>query len=203
MAVSDMQLGQVRVTWSGFSGSPGVSTFYIPAVNSTALTALRTMLSTQMGALPGNITLTFPSEGDIIQASTGALVSGWSVATPPTPLTGAGTGALASAQGFQIKWLTGEVADGHALKGRTFIVPTCAGVWGTDGMMTSAQHTTSFNGANALATSATPWFVWHRPVYAKTPAGTPRGAPLRVGSAAPITGCTVPSKAVVLTSRRD
>lgn len=108
-----------------------------------------------------------------------------------------------SAQGCQIKWLTGEVADGHALKGRTFLVPTAAGVFGSDGLLTTSVQTTIYTVANALATAATPFFLWHRPKYAKVPAGTPRGAPTRLGACAPISGTAIPRKAVVLTSRRD
>jgi hypothetical protein len=203
VAVTDVPIGQVRVAWSGFVGGPGISTHYIPGVTSTTLTALRTMYNGLTGVLPTGVTLTFPTEGDVIQAGTGELVTTWTVASAPAAVVGAGAGAMNSAQGCQIKWVTSDVADGHALKGRTFLVPTAAGVFGTDGLLTASVQATIYAAANALATSATPWHVWHRPVYAPHEPGTPRGAPTRAGGTAPITGCAIPRKAVVLTSRRD
>jgi hypothetical protein len=203
VAVTDVPLGQVRVAWSGFVGGPGISTHYIPGVNSAALTALRAFYSALNSFIPTGCTLTFPSEGDVIQAGTGALTTTWTVATPPAAVVGTGSGPLASALGFQVKWLTSDVADGHALKGRTFIVPTAAGIFGSDGLLSTAVQTAVYTAANVLATSATPWWIWHRPIYAPTPPGTPRGAPERAGSGAPITGTSIPRKAVVLTSRRD
>lgn len=203
MAVTDVPLGQVRVAWSGFVGGPGISTHYIPGVNSAALTALRAFYNALVSFIPTGVTLTFPSEGDVIQAGTGALTTTWTVATPPAAVVGGGTGPMNSAQGFQVKWTTSDVADGHALKGRTFIVPIAAGILGSDGLLSTAAQAAVFTAANAIATSATPWWIWHRPMYAPHAPGTPRGAPTRPGSGAPITGCQVPRKAVVLTSRRD
>jgi hypothetical protein len=101
------------------------------------------------------------------------------------------------------QWITGSVADGHLVRGRTFHVPLAnalndnAGVPGT-GAVTGIQPF----GVAMTSPGATDCIfgVWHRPKYARI--GGVRTL-TRTGSFHSVTGSAVPNEFVVLRSRRD
>jgi hypothetical protein len=203
MALSLTPLNRVRVVWSGFLGGPGVSTFYTDGGSVPNLAALKTFFTALSGMIPSVVTLTFPASGDRIDPASGSLTGSWAT-TPPAPLVGAGSGSYSAAAGLQVSWVTGEIADNHALRGRTFIVPAVSAVFGSDGQVLAAQSLTASNAGNALVASASPaWMVWHRPKKGPKPAGGGPAPITRSGSSATIISTKNTRLPVVLTTRRD
>jgi hypothetical protein len=201
LTLTDMNV--IRIAWTGFSGGPGVSTFYCDGSAQPDLASLRTFLLNLAGVAPTGVTLTFPSSGESIDPSDGSLVGNWTVATPPATVPGTGSGAVCTAQGCMVSWTTDEIADGRAVKGRTFGVPSAAGVFGTDGLLAASQVGFLNTGANALIAANPKYVVWHRPKKGPKPVGGGPRPIIRTGGWAPITGKLVARKAAVLTSRRD
>jgi hypothetical protein len=196
-------MNQVRVVWSNFVGGPGISTLYFDGSAVPPVAAVRTFFNSINGAIPSGVTMQVPAAGQGISPTDGTLEGSWSVGTPPTAVSGAGAGAYNSAQGVEIVWNTDEIADGHAVKGRTFFVPTAAGIFGTDGLVSAAQVTTITSAGGILLAGTPKLAIWHRPKRGPKPAGGGPAPIVRPGSWAKVTSCTVPRKAVVLTSRRD
>lgn len=201
--ISTGNISQVRVALTGFPGGPGVSTFYWGSEVAPNLTALKTFFTVMAGVLPTSCLITFPSSGDVIDSATGTLNDVWT-ATAPAPISGTGTGTTMTAQGIQTKWVTDVVADGRALRGRTFWVPCASGVFGADGLVTPANTATFTAAAHALAIAAPGHLsIWHRPKKGPKPAPGVPAPILREGGIATVTDGSVPRIAVVLTSRRD
>lgn len=196
-------MNQVRVAWTGFVGGPGISTFYFDGSAVPPVAALRTFFAAMTGAVPGAVTMQVPAAGQGIDPENGTLEGSWSVGTAPAPVNGGGAGAYNSAQGLEIVWNTDEIADGHAIKGRTFFVPTAAGIFDTNGLVSAAQVTSTQSAGGILLAGTPKMAIWHRPKRGPKPAGGGPAPIIRAGSWAKVTSCTVPRKAVVLTSRRD
>lgn len=179
-------LNQVRVAWTGLRGLPGVSTFYFEAQSAVPLAALKTFFSSVSGAIPSGCLLTFPANGSKIDTSTGQTVGTWT-ATPPTALSGTGSGPYAAPAGMLVNWHTGLYVNGRELRGKTFIVPVISASYESDGSAGAAWITSLQNAATALIASGTPPHVYGR--------STATDAPALSGS--------VPDKVVMLTTRRD
>jgi hypothetical protein len=203
MPMNSTTMNQVRATWSGFVGGPGVSTFYFDGSGIPPAAAVRTFFAALNGSFPGAVSIQVQAAGEGIAPSDGTLEGSWSVGAAPAVVNGAGSGAYNSAQGYEIVWNTDEIADGRAVKGRTFVVPTAAGIFDTAGLLSAAQVTSCQNAANALIAATPHLCVWHRPKKGPKPAGGGPAPVIRAGSWAPVTSASVPRKAVVLTSRRD
>jgi hypothetical protein len=201
--MSSGHLNQVRVAWTGFLGAPGVSTFYYPVGSNPPLAALRTMFSTLSAYLPQKVNIQVQASGQTIDPADGSLVDSWSAGTAPASVTGTGTTAIMAASGFQIIWGTNEVADGHAVKGRTLFVPCMAALYDGDGQMIAANQTAAAAAGFACAGATPQMAVWHRPRKGPKPAGGGPAPITRAGSYALVTTATTPRKPVVLTSRRD
>jgi hypothetical protein len=203
MPLTLTDMNQVRVTWSGFAGAPGVSTFYTDGSAVPNLTALRAFFNTLNGCFSSSVTITFPSSGDTLDPTDGTLIGGWSVGSVPAAVVGGAAGSVTSVQGPQIQWLTEEIADGHAIKGRTFIVPSMAGIFGNDGQLATSVQTVIYNAGATLRATSPDWVIWHRPKKGPKPTGGGPAPVVRAGGWAKIVGQAVPRTPVVLRSRRD
>lgn len=198
---------RVRVTWSGFAGSPGVSTFYATD-GALAVGPISTFFSTLSTAFPGAVNISTAASGDTIDPITGLISGSWSGGTP-TPSVGTGASGFSAPAGASVRWLTAGIVAGHRVKGRTFLVPLTAAGYQDNGTLTTTLVAEIQSAANALvAALPTDLFVWSRPAAA-TPSWTDvRGVShparaARVGSVYPITAAQAVDKAVVLRSRRD
>lgn len=196
-------LNQVRVSWTGFLGAPGVSTFYYPTASPPPIAALRTFFNALGGMLPSKVTTQVAASGQTIDSTDGSLVGTWSAGSAPAPATGGGSTNIMSASGFQVIWGTNEVADGHAVRGRTLFVPAMAAIYDGDGLMIVGNQTTAAAAATACAGATPQMAIWHRPKKGPKPSGGGPAPITRPGAYALVTTATVPRKAVVLTSRRD
>ena len=198
---------RVRINWTGFPGGPGISTLY--GTESTAAPASSSNCLTDISnQVPMDVSWNIPSSGDTIDPITGLITGGWSGGTP-TPGTGGGTGVYAAPVGCMIKWSTGQVRSGRRVKGRTFLVPLVGTAFDTAGNVEPGAIGTIADGAAALVTALAPnFFVWQRPRKASNAWTDVHGLlhpakVARVGESIAITSSSVPTKAVVLRSRRD
>jgi hypothetical protein len=203
VAAATGNINQIRVALTGFPGGPGVSTFYCDAASLPDLTNLRSFWNALIGRLMAGITIQVPASGDVLKSTTGELVSTWSAGAPPAAVVTTGALLAEAAAGAQVTWTTNDVADGHAVKGRTFLVPGNCSDFGADGQLSVAQQTVLASAAQLLVGATPPFVVWHRPKKGPKPSGGGPAPVIRTGSFSVITGKVVPRKGVVLTSRRD
>ena len=199
-------IGQMRVTWAGFPGGPGVSTFYfghsgVGAVTSTDATNaalnLQAFFNAIKATIPTSINVSWDGIAELVYDGDGEL-AGSLTYTIPGSITGTGAAAYSGASGAAATWLTATIRNGRVLRGRTFIVPMSTVVYDTDGTITSTQLTTLRAAATALVASqagANPWgfLVW----------GRPRGVGASDGTAALVTSSAIKDKVAILSSRRD
>lgn len=184
-------LGRIRVSWLGFPGAPGVSTFY--ATDPLSLTGpLHTFFGAVAGLLPTDVSIVFPASGDMIDDGTGNLVGQWTQAAQTT-VVGSSATVYGAPMGMVAEWLTGTIVGKRRLQGKTFIVPVTASSNTATGAPLAGSITALSNAAAALVTasSAAGWRIWHRPT---------KTAP---GSSGVVTGSRVPPMFVTLRSRRD
>jgi len=186
--MADIQ--RVRAHWTGFSGAPGLTTFYCSNGNSF-LPDVRTFFNSIAGLLPSNVTISFDPFGDIIDEGNGALTGTWTAGSTPAVVTGSSGSVYQAPSGLLVNWQTGAVLNRRRLRGKTFLVPGPNG--SADGTPTTANLTTLQTAANTLITSTGSMFVWHRP-NSNTHTG---------GLSSTVTAAQVPDKFVILRSRRD
>ena len=194
----------VTALWQGFNGAPGYTKLRFFEISSganaqTAVNAVRTYFDAMKGFWLTSMSITVQpliQNNDVV---TGDLTSEITAATPPTSVVGTVTATTpyAGGSGFVMNWVTGAFANGHKVRGRTFIVPA-VGVYSQDGTITSATQATAQAAGNALvATSGIVLGVWHRQFDNASP-------PNQVGGALyAATGAFVPDRAAQLRTRRS
>ena len=200
-------LQRQRVLWTGFSGAPGVSTFYF--IDAAAhQSSLRTFLASLTGYLPDTVTMTIEPVGDQIEDTTGALVGAWGGSTPD-PVVGTVSGNYSAASGFLVRWDTLTIVAGSRVDGRTYFVPCASAAYDNGGTLNNTILAPIKASAEDFINSPAGNFkVWSRP-RAATPEWTgPDGRvhpakSARSGATAQPTGATVSDRVVVLRSRRD
>jgi len=196
-------IGRVRVVLSGFAGAPGLMQFYwngatagtFTTADATAATAaVRTFLINASLALSNLVTMTFDPTVEVLEATTGALIS-VVPASPVAPIGGLATGVVLVAEGPLVQWVTTTVVGRRLLRGRTFLTPSTAGAINATGLVQPTVQAGVISAGNAyIATTPQKPVIWHRPV----PFGTGTN-----GIAGEIVGCGCPAKVAVLRSRRD
>lgn len=192
---------RVRFTSTGWTGGPGLGTFYFDPVAQSWETALMCVarVQTYIGYLqsltPPAVTYQVsnlvdrmdPANGEISEthAVTGQTsVVGTANPTAFAPIAIAGNASL----------LTSTFVRGRRVRGRSYVSPLASGCMDSAGQFTAAKLAVLLTGLTHLMEDDTgdpPLVVWHRP--------SPAGA----GSAAPVTDVAVPAKLAVLRSRRD
>jgi len=183
---------RVRVTWTGFPGAPGVTTFYCSNSWATQLADIRTFFEALKPQIPVNVTITYPSSGDDVDPVTGDIIGSWAQ-TAPAPTVGTSAVVYAAPVGLVAHWNTNGIVAGRRVRGRTFVVPMVSNS-STDGTPSAAQVLVVVNAAAALAAHSPGLVVWRRP--------NPLSS-VTAGSEHPVVSSTVPDKYVVLRSRRD
>lgn len=191
-----------RVQWTGFTGAPGVSTWYhdnsMPTDPVAPLAAFFTAIKSLFSS---RVTWSFPTAGDDLDDATGTL-TGAATALPQASISGVDGGNYSAPSGVMVQWRTATIVHGHRLMGRTFLVPCAASATQSDGTMDDTKRGTLQAAANTLmAAYAGSLRVWNRPIYKRQPDGS--RLLVRSGSSAPIVGTYVPDRISVLRSRRD
>ena len=195
-------INRIRASWTGFPGSPGVSTFYSVVPDAT-VPNLRAFFLAIHTALPSDVHVQVENEGDVIEDTTGAVTDLWTCDSVLS-VAGDNTDAYSAPSGIVVDWLTGTVLDGHRVRGRTFLVPAGGNFYGTDGTLSDGALALIAPAAAAFVTADTGNFVvWHRPRAAKAADGSRPAVTARAGGHAVVTASSVPDKAAVLRSRRD
>jgi hypothetical protein len=198
------QLARVRTKWTGTPSPNSLSTHYFgPDVSVTTLADIqacvdrvRDMWVAMVGNIQIGFTWTTEAAVDVINITDGALTGSFNTATRTGQGTQAGDGLPAQNQGL-LRWNTGTIADGHRLRGHTYIPAPMEGS-NTLGAPDALYVTRGNAGATAVLAAGThQLMVWHRPIL---DAG---GAVLRAGSAGPVTGGVCQPVWSVLRSRRQ
>lgn len=193
---------RVRVTQTGYTGGPGLMTFYfqsaatpgtaeatevcqrVQAFCTTASSAWFTAVSSQVS---GQVDLLDPGTG---------ILTGSIIVTSPTAVAGSGgANNTAISTAALLTHNTSTVVGGRRLKGRTFISPLSTSALTAAGLITSTLVTALGNAGGKLGTviltSGVNPVVWHRP---KSGSG---------GLAVSTAGWSASNKPAVLRSRRD
>jgi len=186
-------LYRVRAKWAGFTGGPGISTFYF--VNAPHLAAVKGFFNDAKANLPTAVTVSFPNAQDTIEDTTGALNGTWTD-TAQTSVTGTGTGSYIAAGGYALVWFANAIIHKRHVRGHTYLVPGAGAT--TNGVPTSTELTTLQTAGSNFLTAAGGDFV----IYSRPFAGTPSN-PARAGSNHAVTAGAALEKFVVLRSRRD
>ena len=195
---------RVRVTWNGIPSGPGVSTFYCEASAVPNLTQLRLALANLATAIAPGVSLQIENQGDTISDADGALVGSWST-TAQAAIPSTATGNYSAPVGGVVAWQTAGIHNGKRLQGRTFVVPLAHTQFGADGKLLPGAVGNLSGLGNGLRDSPAPkWVVWGRPKKPRNADGSVvEGSVATGGMSSIITGYKVPSRAMVLTSRRD
>lgn len=189
-------LAQMQWVTSGYSGSPGYTSFYCSSIDPTALqpvlAAQRAFFSALATYIPAGVVYSPPSNYRIVDGATGDLADIVPVSTPVTAVTGSGSGNWAAPAGFSVNWLTATPATSRLVVGRTYIVPAANAAYQTDGTLVATALSAIQSAASTLVSASSPIFVvWRRPV---SHAG---------GAVATILGARVNDRVSVLKSRRS
>lgn len=182
-------LRRYRVTWSGLTNLPGVSTFYSadPDDLSVGLAAFFSSISSHF---PNSIHWDMPTTGDKIDVATGHLTGTWTGGTLINQGGSGGSTAFAAGTGARILWGTSLIVGTHRLKGRTFLCPLLSSEYATNGSILAATITALTTNAGTLAATGK-MVIWHRP---------PKGA--SSGVASTVTSGVCDSRVTSLYSRR-
>jgi hypothetical protein len=193
-----------RWTWTGFTGAPGVSTFYALGTNAQVFVdGIKTFLQIgiangALGSLPTGVKIVPDTFVDKIDETDGSLDSAVGI-TSPGDVVGATSGGFGSPMGLCVTWGTGALVTGPAgrprrLRGRTFLVPLSGSDFDTNGTFSDTKITGIRTAANTYLAGAWNPCVWSRPF--------PNAAAAN-GQAAAILNASIKDKAAILTSRRD
>src|SRR5665647_228420 len=126
------ELGRVKVTMGGFTGSPGMMVFafqgntpglFDAADATAAVAAVYAFINSSKAAFALGVTMQVESEVDVVDWVTGALVSN-QPATGVLSVSGTATGNISAAQGVLVQWFTSTVIGRRLLRGRTFLTPS-------------------------------------------------------------------------------
>ena len=190
---------EVTVLWSGFTGQPGYSNFHISAagIKQTAVDngvdGVFNLFEDWAPLFPAAMKFDIQTEVKEFDPATGILQALWAPSSSPTQISGSSAYAFGAAPaGICVGWGTNGLNRGRKVRGRTFLVPMASNTFQDDGTLTSSALTTARDGATAYRTSAAyESLIWSRP---RAGAG---------GAAFPIITSAVKDKVAVLRSRRD
>lgn len=197
-----VNINRVRAVWEGMPGGPGISTLYALNVASVA-GPIHDFFNYIKGLLPSDVSISFPGTGDIIEPISGDLVGTWSH-TFGADVVGTDTGVYSAPAGGIVHWETGDVLDGHRLRGSTYLVPLAGAAFDLTGSLSEDTLGVLRTAGEQLITyAASNMVVWHRPRVAHAATAYHPAVTDRAGGYSVFTASDVPDRSVVLRSRRD
>jgi hypothetical protein len=125
-----------------------------------------------------------PATGDLT-----SIENGTTFVAPVSGNSASGTGPAPA--GACIGWSTGDVVNGHPVRGRTFLVPLAAGMYEGNGTLTTGALIDINDAVVSLVNATASFEIWHRPVSGLG------------GSEHVVTAGAAKDKVAVLRSRRD
>lgn len=194
---------RVRVASTGWSGSPGLNTFYFQGAfnpsdsSSEHALAVATVVHDQFEAeaaiFPTSSAFQVDGVVDVLTAETGELFHSWGITAPDIVNGSSGSAYGPIAAMICVSVLTDTVVAGHRVRGRVFLGPLKVDA-DADGSPASSSLETArllVDGLLSFGDELMVYGVWHRPK-----AGTG-------GAFAKATAATVKDTYAVLRSRRD
>lgn len=167
------QIGRLRFVWTGYSGAPGLSTFYFSGTDTSTFSATdaanaRTAVETFFTAIRTKVAtgITIASDGtcETIDPVSGAVVGSVYPGAPIGISGGGGPSSAPLSAAACISWVTGVSVNRRILRGRTFLSPLVPATWLASGTLDPSAVTQFVNAANALIADTTCQLViWHRP----------------------------------------
>lgn len=204
---------RVRAASVGWTGGPGLNTFYFDAGADAAeadsdaallcVNRVRDAFQSGTAIYPPAWNMTVNPSVDVLDAVDGALVSNYNVAAPATIVgTGApGFGPIATM--LMLRLRTPTISNGQRVNGRAFLGPVTLGVdaAGTPDAGIIALALAIGNELLDVGIGGGPALqVWSRPKKAVV---GPPAVPARDGQAVDVFSVTVPDYYAILRSRRD
>lgn len=207
-------LYRVRTVMTGWTGSPGLSSFYfrpvLPDVLDTAealaaVGRVRSSFAAGSAVWPSTWHAQVQGQVDVITVETGQIANSFSVAQPAVVDGTTGINFGATPVGLLLRLNTSTIVDGQRLQGRFFAVPV-----GTPSEPDGSPQALTITALQSMGTALlvpnspeTALAVWSRPRAAREATARLKALPARAGSSGLVTGTTVQDKFVVLRSRRD
>lgn len=187
-------LQRLRVEWSG-SGvtGPGLTTFYFDGAAVAFSDSVETFFNAIKANIPSDVIITVPSNGDIIEETSGDLIGVWSEPGTGGTITGTFAGDYAQGVGVRVVWQTSGIYRGRRVKGSTFLVPIGGALFGTNGLLDPATQAIFAAAAAALVTAEPTLAIYSRKSDV---------TPATDGQRNVVVGSTVPSQVSWLRSRR-
>lgn len=196
-----MTMSRVRTVFNGWTGAPGLMTHYFARIGSwdaaaaqLAIDRVRDALEAAVGIYPSGVTWSVESLVDEFEQSTGELLGTHS----GLARAGVGVGSpeiSPPANQVCVSWKSDGIANGHRVRGRTFLGPVAANAVEANGTPKAdcVARAVAFGVAMRNAgLSDVRHVIWHRP----TPGGSN-------GSHHDVVDSTVRDIFAVLRSRRD
>lgn len=204
---------RVRVAGSGWTGGPGLNTFYFTQDTDSYILSgaqlahdrVHAAFVDSAGLYPNTHTRVVSPLVDVLDPVTGEITNTFTV-TPSANVPGTGPDASMSAPAtaLMVRFLTSTFLSGRRLQGRAFLSPLYSQM--TDGAGTPTA--TAIGHGQALGAALLDvgieqvnLVVWRRPRVAKPEATPPVTA--RVGATGLVVAYSTPDKFAVLRSRRD
>lgn len=196
-----VDIDRIRVTYTGWSGGPGVSTFY--ATDAAALVPqLRIFFNHLADCFPAAVTIGCELTGDTINDESGLLTGGWAGGVFAN-VQGTDQFKFASPVGACVTWISDGVPWGYRVKGRTFLVPLAAVAFAEDGTLDNTKRGNMAGAAAELVTSATGNMkIWNRPRELEVREPPLEDITQRDGTSWDVISSTVRDSPAVLRSRR-
>lgn len=206
---------RVRAASSGWSGGPGLNTFYFnngheggasePADADAALcvTRVQAAMTAIQGVFPTSWHCVVSPQVDVLDCANGDLVNSLSEDAPELIEGTNGAGYGPTAVMLLARLNTGVFSDGNRIQGRVFLGPTAADsdASGTPGTALTAAGAAFIEAIQDAGVSGVPQLVvWRRPRAAR---GGEHPLAARDGRTADVTSVVVPDKFAILRSRRD
>lgn len=190
---------KIVCTWNTFVGAPGYTVMYArPGGGMQPF--VKNFWAALVSYFPTGLTVSTPNTGEILDEKDGKMNGVWTNGTAGIA-TGTGTGPYAPQAGALVRWQTAGFANGHQIKGRTFLVPLVTSSYTTGGIMLGTVSTAIAAAANTLWSSGGgAMIVWHRPIWQKL---NGVNTLVRDGVGFSITGSSCAPGIATLRSRRD
>ena len=192
---------RIRTVLSGWSGGPGLSTFYFdpgagaePAAAIDCVARVRQFWSAISALFPTSFSAQVQPNVDQLDETTGSLTASYVGGAPVVVAGASGTAYNAYATMVLLRQNTGVIRVGRRVVGRTFVGPVTSTV-DSGGNPLASNVTTMLTAATVMLTGSTGAIpeVWHRP----KPAGSATGREFYV------VNYTAAPYFAVLRSRRD
>lgn len=202
-----MPMYRVRVDLGGFSGAPGLNTWWFKGDGATPADAnivgnrLQAFYEGVKPLLVTGMTITIPDEMDIFDEATAVLSGSLSMGGPFPATSGAGVQTtLSRATQLKTQFLTGRVSDGRRVAGGIYLGPIHSGAILSSGVIDPTDGEEVVDALSIFSDSLTgnvQHAVYRQPRLASAPGGA------RAGAGFYVIGYGYKPLPAVIRSRRD